>query len=146
MKKHPDLIAVLRSNKMRITPARRVLLQFILDSKSRHLSLKNVHDFMDKAMPGVDRSSIYRNLEMFKKLDILQELNLPTVGKRFQFVFDRKVHHYYICKSCGRLNRGKEELFNKIEKALEHIQGFSKANLSLVFYGYCANCPLAHAN
>ena len=146
MKKHKDLLTVLRSNKMRITPARRALLQFILDNKSKHLSLKDIHDFMDKTMPGVDRSSIYRNLEAFKRLDIVQELNLPTVGKRFQYVFDRKVHHFFICKSCGKLNRGNAELFDKIEKALKQIHGFSKANLSAVFYGYCGKCSANVAN
>ena len=142
MKKHRDLLAVLRSNKMRITPARRVLLQFLLDNKARHLSLKDVHDFIDRVMPGVDRSSIYRNLETFKRLDIIQELNLPTVGKRFQYVFDRKVHHYFICKACGKLSRGNEELFKKIERALKDIHGFSKANLSVVFYGCCGKCSI----
>jgi len=140
MKKHGDLLAVLRSNKMRITPARRVLLQFILDNKARHLSLKDFHEFLADSLPGVDRSSIYRNLVMFKRLDIIQELTLPKVGKRFQYVFDRKVHHYFICKACGKINRGKEELFQQIEKALKDIHGFSKANLSMVFYGYCEKC------
>jgi Fur family transcriptional regulator, ferric uptake regulator len=140
MKKHQDLIAVLKSNKMRVTPARRILLQYILDNKSRQLSLKDVQEFLDDKLQGVDRSSIYRNLEIFKKLDIIQELNLPSVGKRFQFVFDRKVHHFYICKSCGKLNRGNVELFQKIEAALKDIHGFSKANLSVIFYGYCAKC------
>ena len=140
MKKHQDLIAVLKSNKMRVTPARRILLQYILDNKSRQLSLKDVQDFLEDKLQGVDRSSIYRNLEIFKKLDIIQELNLPNVGKRFQFVFDRKVHHFYICKSCGKSNQGNTELFHKIEAALKDIHGFSKANLSVIFYGYCAKC------
>jgi len=146
MKKHKDLLTVLRSNSMRITPARRVLLQFILDNKSKHLSLKDFHNFMARTLPGVDRSSIYRNLEAFKKLDIIQELNLPTIGKRFQYVFDRKVHHYFICKVCGKLNRGNEELFKKIESALKDIHGFSKANISVTFYGYCFKCSNESTN
>ncbi|MBI3555891.1 MAG: transcriptional repressor [Deltaproteobacteria bacterium] len=140
MKKHKDLIAVLKSNEMRITPARRLLLQFILDNSSKQLSLKDVHDFMEENMPGVDRSSIYRNLEAFKKLDIIQELMLPKLGKRFQYVFDRKVHHFFICKACGKLNKGNKALFEKVESALKDVHGFSKANLSVVFYGYCSSC------
>ncbi len=140
MKKHQDLITVLRSHKMRITPARRALLQFILDNKSRQLSLKDFHGFSEEKLRGVDRSSIYRNLEMFKKLDIIQELSLPKRGKRFQYVFDRKVHHYYICKRCGKLNRGNQALFEKINQALKEIHGFSKANLSVIFYGLCSKC------
>lgn len=140
MKKHKDLLAVLRSNEMRITPARRLMLQYVLDNSSKQLSLKEIHDFMAENMPGVDRSSIYRNLEAFKKLDIIQELNLPTVGKRFQYIFDRRVHDYFICKSCGRLHRGNKELFEKIDAALKDVHGFSKANLSIVFYGHCSGC------
>ena len=140
MKKHQDLITVLRSHKMRITPARRALLQFILDNKSKQLSLKDFHDFSEKKLRGVDRSSIYRNLELFKKLDIIQELSLPQKGKRFQYVFDRKVHHYYICKRCGKLNQGNQALFERIDQALKEILGFSKANLSVIFYGLCSKC------
>ena len=140
MKKHKDLLAVLKSNKMRITPTRRLLLQFILDNKSRQLSLKDISDFVDKEMAGVDRSSIYRNLETFKKLDIIQELSLPTIGKRFQYILDRKVHHFYICKACGKSSKGNEKLFKKIDAALKDVHGFSKANLSVIFYGCCAKC------
>jgi Fur family transcriptional regulator, ferric uptake regulator len=140
MKKHKDLLAVLRSNKMRITPTRRILLQFILDNKSRQISVQEIQEYLDTKIKGVDRSSIYRNLDTFQRLDIIQELNLPTVGKRYQYVLDRKVHHYYICKSCGRASRGNEELFSKIEAALKDVHGFSKANLSIVFYGCCAKC------
>jgi len=140
MKKHKDLLAVLRSNNMRITPARRALLQFILDNKFRQISVQDIQDFLDKQIMGVDRSSLYRNLETLQRLDIIQELHLPNVGKRYQYVLDRKVHHFYICKGCGKASRGNEELFSKIETALKDIHGFSKANLSVVFYGYCAKC------
>ncbi len=140
MKKHKDLLEVLRSNKMRITPARRFLLQFILDNKTRQISMQEVQEFLDKQLKGVDRSSVYRNLETLQKLDIIQELNLPNVGKRYQYILDRKVHHFYICKACGKANRGNEALFQKIENTLKDVRGFSKANLSVVFYGYCAKC------
>jgi len=125
---------------MRITPARRALLQFILDNKSRQISVQEIQDFLDKQIMGVDRSSVYRNLETLQRLNIIQELNLPNVGKRYQYVLDRKVHHFYICKSCGKASRGNEELFSKIETALKDVHGFSKANLSVVFYGFCSKC------
>jgi len=140
MKKHKDLLAVLRANSMRITPARRVLLQYILDNKNHQLSITDIQTFLDKALTGVDRSSVYRNLATFQELGIIQELNLPKLGKRFQYVLDRKVQHFYICKSCGKSHRGNEELFQKIESALKDVHGFSKANLSVVFYGLCSNC------
>lgn len=139
MKKHKDLLEILKANKMRVTVPRRLLLQFIIDNSHRQISLRDIHKFMDSELENAERSSIYRNLEVFKKLDIIQELNLPT-GKVFQYIVDRKIRHFYICKSCGKSNRGNEQLFQKIEKALMDVHGFSKANLSLVFYGYCSKC------
>ena len=66
MKNHEDLLEVLRSNKMRITPARRLLLQFILDNKSRQISMEEFQDFIEKRLTGADRSSVYRNIDVFE--------------------------------------------------------------------------------
>ncbi len=139
MKKHNDLLEILKANKMRITIPRRLLLQYILDNGARQISLRDIYKYMDSKLINVDRSSIYRNLQVFKKLDIVQELNLPS-GKVFQYIIDRKIRHFYICKSCGKASKGNEKLFQKIEKALMDVHGFSKAKLSIVFYGYCLKC------
>jgi Fur family transcriptional regulator, ferric uptake regulator len=140
MKKHRDLLSVLRANNMRITPARRTLIQFLLNNRSRRVSLKEIQDHLESRIDGVNRSSIYRNLEALKRIEALQELSFPGKGKCFQYIFDRKVHHYFICKACGRSSRGNAELFKRIEQALQEVHGFAKANLSLVFYGECSAC------
>jgi Fur family ferric uptake transcriptional regulator len=142
MKRHKDLVALLRSNGMRITVGRRLLLQFLLDHSARRVRLSEIHAHMDGQRVRVDRTSIYRNLEIFKKLEIIQELRLPRVGKCFQYVLDRKVHHFYICKVCGKAKPGDRKLFERIEVALQDIHGFAKANLSVVFYGTCAHCAV----
>jgi Fur family ferric uptake transcriptional regulator len=140
MKKHRDLVSILKAKNLRITPARRALIQYILDNKARQITLQNIYDFLGITVQGVDRSSVYRNIELLKKLDIIQELNLPKKGKVFQYIFDKDVHHFYICKTCGKASRGNQQLFDKIEKALKDVHGFSKANLSMVFYGFCEKC------
>jgi len=140
MKKHRDLLSILRAKNLRLTPARRVLLQYILDNKSKQLSLQSIQQYLEKNIQGVNRSSIYRNLELLKKLEIVQELNIPRKGKCYQYTFEDDVHHFYICKTCGKANRDKEQLFNNIQKALNKVKGFSEANLSLVFYGHCSSC------
>jgi len=140
MKKHKDLVLYLKSKKLRMTPSKEVLIQFILDRQNRHVSLKEIQEHFATQLPEVDRTTIYRNIEKFVSLEVIQSLDIPRKGKVYQYVFDRKVHHYYICKSCGKVNKGNEDLFRKIEKALKDIHDFSKANLSVVFYGYCSKC------
>ena len=143
MRRHRDLVALLRSNGMRITAGRRLLLQYILDNSARRITLAEIHDYLGRQRRSVDRASVYRNLQTLKKLEVIQELKLPKVGKCFQYVLDRKVHHFFICKVCGKAKSGDRALFERIEAALKDIHGFAKSNLSVVFYGTCARCAAA---
>lgn len=140
MKKHKELVQFLKTNGLRMTPSKEVLIQFFLDNQNRHIPVKEIQEHLFFTTPDVDRTTIYRNIEKFISLGLIQELDLPKKGKVYQFVFDKKVQHYYICKSCGKMNKGNEDLFNKIEKALKDIHDFSKANLSVLFYGFCSKC------
>ena len=140
MRKHKDLLAVLRHNRQRVTPARRNLIQFFIDNHARSLSLSEIQTHLQDRLPGINRSSIYRNLEMLKTLSIIQELRVARKGRRYQFVFERPVHHFIICKACGKVSKGKRGFFEQVEKALQDIHGFKKANLSVTFYGFCNRC------
>jgi Fur family ferric uptake transcriptional regulator len=143
MKKHKDLVQFLKSRGLRMTLSKELLIQFFLDNHNRHIPLREIHDYLYHQIPEVDRTTVYRNIEKFISLGLIQELDLPKRGKVFQYVFDKKVHHYFICKCCGRMNKGNEELFKKVEQALKDIHDFSKANLSVVFYGFCSKCDFA---
>lgn len=140
MKKRKDLIAYLKSKGLRMTPSKELLIQFFLDNQKRHIPSRELQEHVARCLPDVDRTTVYRNIEKLISLDLIQELDLPKVGKAYQFIFDSKVHHYYICKGCGRVKKGDRKLFDRIEKALKDIHDFSKAQLSVVFYGSCADC------
>jgi len=155
MKQHKDLLAVLRHNRQRVTPARRLLLQYFIDHHTQSLSLPEIQSHLQDRLPGINRSSIYRNLEMLKSLAIIQELRVgggsprglaPRGGKRFQFVFERPVHHFIICKACGKVSKGNRRFFEQVEKALREVHGFENANLSVTFYGFCPACKKGKAD
>jgi Fur family ferric uptake transcriptional regulator len=135
----------LRSRGLRLTPSKSLLIQFFLDNRNRHVPFKELQDFMQERLPDIDRTTVYRNVEKFIALGLIQELIFPRRGKVYQYIFDKRVQHYYICKSCGKANKGNQELFDKIENALKDVHGFSKAGLSVVFYGFCAKCAKAIA-
>lgn len=126
-----------------MTASKRLLIQFFLDNQNHHVPFRELQEYMVKHLPDLDRTTVYRNIEKFISLGLIQELNFPKTGKVYQYVFDKKVQHYYICKSCGKANKGNQELFTKIEEALKDIHGFEKADLSVVFYGHCSKCAKA---
>lgn len=129
-----------------MTPSKAVLIQFFLDNKNRHVPFKELQEELYHKIPDIDRATIYRNIEKFISLGVIQELDLPIKGKVYQYIFEKKVQHYYICKACGKVNKGNEDLFKKIEQALKDIHDFSKANLSVVFYGFCSKCEASINN
>lgn len=140
MKKQTELVTYLKAKGLRMTASKEQLIQFFLDNQNKHVPIKEIQEHLVTTVPDVDRTTIYRNIEKFIKLGLIQELDLPTRGKVYQYVFGKKVQHYYICKCCGKINKGNEELFKKIEKALKDVHDFSKANLSVLFYGFCSKC------
>lgn len=140
MRKHKDLIAYLKLKGLRMTPLKELLIQFFLDNQKRQIPFKEIQDHVASQFPDFDRTTLYRNIEKLINIDLIQELNLPKTGKIYQFVFDRKVHHYFICKDCEQVKKGDEILFRQIEDSLKKVHGFMKANLSVVFYGYCSKC------
>ncbi len=114
MKRHRDLLEVLRANGMRTTAGRRVLLQFILDHRSRRVGLHEMYARLDEELGRAERPSVYRNLIAFERPGIIQALKLPKRGKVYQYVLDRRIHHFYICKACGNARRGNRKLFERI--------------------------------
>ena len=140
MKKHKDLLSYLKAKGLRATNAKKALLQFFLDREGKNIDPSELALFVEKELPNVDRTTIYRNLDKFIELEVIQKLKLQEKKTVYQYIFDRKVHHYFICKSCGKAAKGNEEFFKKVEKALREVHGFSKANLSVVFYGFCSKC------
>ncbi|AFY02170.1 Fur family transcriptional regulator [Bdellovibrio bacteriovorus] len=140
MKKHRDLVLFLKSHGLRMTASKKLMIQFFLDHQNHPVRPQDLQSFMTKHLPKADRTTIYRNIEKLISLDVIQELHIPQKGKVFKYIFDKKPHHYCICKSCGKVIKGNEDLFKRIEKTLKEIHDFAKANLSVVFYGHCSQC------
>lgn len=125
-----------------MTQSKEILIQFFLDHQKSLIPFKTLQDHLIEKIPDVDRTTIYRNIEKFISLGLIQELDLPNKGKVFQYIFNKQVHHFYICKGCSKTIKGDEHMFKQIEKALKDVHEFSKSNLSVVFYGYCKKCEL----
>ena len=73
MKKRNDLKAYLKSKGLRMTASKELLIQYFLDNQNKRVSAKQIHEHLSIHLPNIDRTTVYRNIEKFIALDLIQE-------------------------------------------------------------------------
>ncbi len=88
----------------RLTPQRqKVLALFEQLGEGRHLSAEDVHQRLRRGDGRVSLATVYRSLRLLSSLGLLQELELPEGGRRFELASDAHPdHHHLVCVRCGR--------------------------------------------
>lgn len=87
----------------RLTPQRqRVLALFERIGEGSHLSAEEVHQRLLGAEARVSLATVYRTLRLLSSMGLLQELELPEEGRRFELASDaHRDHHHLVCVRCG---------------------------------------------
>lgn len=88
----------------RLTPQReRVLSLFERIGAGTHLSAEEVHRQLLNAEARVSLATVYRTLRLLSSMGLLQELELPEGGRRFELAsVAHRDHHHLVCVRCGR--------------------------------------------
>jgi Fe2+ or Zn2+ uptake regulation protein len=90
-------------------------------------------------LPLTDLVTVYRNLEAFEKLGVLQRIPLENGSQVFELVAPDEHYHHLICRECHKAERLdiciSREAANRA-KAL----GFSEIAHVMEVYGTCSEC------
>jgi Fe2+ or Zn2+ uptake regulation protein len=91
--------------------------------------------------PGMDRVTIYRNVELFEALGIVQRLRIGW-KYRLELTDDYLHHHHHLsCTNCGKIVAIAEDLtLERQLDALAAIAGFSATDHQVEIRGLCADC------
>ncbi|WP_301107407.1 Fur family transcriptional regulator [Sporosarcina sp.] len=91
---------ILLKHDFKRTKNREILLNFF-DQADRYVTAMEVRTAVEKDNPGISFDTIYRNLAVFSRLDILDETELNGERLfRMQCATDHH-HHHFICTTCG---------------------------------------------
>jgi Fur family transcriptional regulator, ferric uptake regulator len=144
MKKDPGreekevLAAYLADHGLKRSGQRDVILDTFLRTE-RHLSVDDLLQLVQKRMPEVGRTTVYRTLKLLQAAGLAQELVLQG-ETRFERDYKREHHDHFICKTCGAI-------FEFSSDAIERIQDDVAAGLGFVIdghrhqiFGYCRDC------
>jgi Fur family ferric uptake transcriptional regulator len=126
---------------LRLTQQRRAILT-VIETASRHLDASQILRRAQKIDPAVDRSTVYRTLDLLKRQGLVDELDLMHVNGEAHF-YERKMdreHIHITCLRCGKITEFVSETYDSLKKQLQRDCRFHIAVSRLEVGGYCADC------
>src|ERR1700734_3939013 len=107
-----QLLDELLSKGVRLTSQRRAVISVIQEATS-HLDAGSLLELARKLEPSIDRATVYRTIELLKKLRLIDELDLMHLEgeKHFYEVKPRSEHIHLACFECGRIEELSSPLF-----------------------------------
>lgn len=114
----------------------RVALYRLLKEQSSPLSLAEIN----KRAKNIERTSIYRTLQLFRDLHIVTVIPFGW-KQRYELAEPFMPHHHHlICESCGSLKEIGSEKIEKIVEAISNDEGFETLHHHFEIRGTCSKC------
>jgi Fur family transcriptional regulator, ferric uptake regulator len=130
-------LQTLQDKGLRLTPQRRLIVDIIHEAHS-HLSAEEIIAYVQDKMPGVNKSTIYRTLDILESMGCVIK---SESGDRFIYHHAEEGHHHHlVCATCGRTVECSEGIFNEIERLLSAKYGFTADFRHVVISGLCETC------
>ena len=137
---------LLKKRGYRITDPRREILS-ILETINGHPNAREIFLQLSKKQLKIGLTTIYRTLDLFVKLGMLNKCEFGDRQNRYEIVPEKSDHHHHlICEKCGKVIEYRDlideetKLVKKLENSLTKKYGFEIRNHELKFYGYCKKC------
>lgn len=139
------LIESLKSKKMRVTEARKVIYQ-VLSQSDKALSVQNVFSEIQSASDiKTDKVSVYRNLSLFSELGLVHRFQDGKYSLCTHNHSDEHHKHLHVvanCQTCGSTfevdshDKGICNVVNKLKALIDSFGNFD----DVTFQGQCIKC------
>lgn len=132
-----DVVKVLKEKGYKVTP-QRIAVYDVLKNTKAHPTVEVIYNKLQPMYPTMSLATVYKSLEMFKDLDLVQELN---VGEdKFRYDANVKPHPHITCVACGRVDDVDNEMFFNLSEQVSSKTGYQITGQKLYFYGHCPEC------
>jgi Fur family ferric uptake transcriptional regulator len=135
------LQAHLAKRGIRMTEQRRAILRVVETAKS-HLDAAQLLRRAQKLDASVDRSTVYRTLQLLKRHGLVDELDLMHINGEGHY-YERKLnrdHIHMACLRCGKIMEFVSDTFENLKKQVEKDCRFRVLVSRLEIGGYCSDC------
>ena len=138
----PRILKAIESGPLRMTRKRGRLLGALV-ATDRPVSAAVLRD--KAGLPESDLVTVYRTLDAFEKIGIIQRIPLEETGCLFELTEPNDHHHHFVCRECHRTERLDLCLATELEERARKL-GFTQINHLMEVYGLCEECQPAPAS
>ena len=110
-----------------------------LKHEQAHLTSHEVFLEIQRQLPAVNPSTVYRALERLAKAGKVSVSDMGTGSEVYESV-DGENHHHLVCQNCGRVITIKHDEVDPFFQKLERDYGFKIITNHLVLFGVCEDC------
>ncbi len=121
----------------RNTRQRQVILEELCRLKS-HPTAAELHRIVRKQLPKISLGTIYRNLDILVRNDMIQKLDFGGSEARFDGNPNR--HYHLRCIQCGRVDDIKDLSTGIMLDDFKRLKGYKIHHLRIEFLGICPEC------
>jgi len=133
-----DIAGKLSKQGYRLTPQRIMVLSAI-ENSDNHISAEEIYAQIVAHYPNVNISTVYRTLELLKRLGLVTETDLGEGRVRYHSA-EKGHHHHLVCRECGAIIDLDESVLSPVKDALLREYGFIADLRHLAIMGRCVNC------
>lgn len=132
-----DIIKLLKEKGFKVTP-QRIAVYEALSSTKEHPSADILYSKLQPLYPTMSLATVYKSLEVFKELNLVQELN---VGEdKFRYDANVRQHPHITCLKCGKVEDVDDEMIFDLLEQVKARTGYDLVSQQLYFFGQCPEC------
>lgn len=129
---------ILDNSKQRITNQRTLLLD-ILRKEGGHLDANELYRRAYQKQPRLSLSTVYRNLQLFKKLGLVEEHHFAEEHHHYE-VRSGVEHHHLLCLGCGKVIEFDCPVSHQLQEDISREHGFDITGVEVRMLGLCPDC------
>ena len=136
-----DYADVLRSNGLRATSQRLVLLKLIAEVEGhRHMTAAEIYEEACQSLPGLNLTTVYRTLEGLYEAGFVDRLAAGLDQVHYSYRDPEHRHGHLCCNACGKVLVLDYDVVRRLAAELKTKYGFHLADNHLGLSGLCRDC------
>ncbi|GMQ57856.1 Fur family transcriptional regulator [Vallitalea sediminicola] len=132
------VINLLKNKGYKLTNQRKIIIQALYHS-DKPISMEEWLLLTKDKNPGVNLSTIYRNIDVLEDLGLLEKIRPKDGNIKYTLNLMENHSHFLICKRCGKAEAIECCLSKEFQKIIDDKE-FDLIEHNLELYGYCKEC------